>query len=303
MANSNDILREINGTIPQDVIRRKYLRELSTITKRNVVAYYSGWLDKPAHDNIDFLINDEDKNGFMNAFQKIDKKKGLDLILHLPGGGMAATESIIDYIRSMFGANIRTIIPQISMSGGTIMACLGKEIWMGKHSNLGPTDPQLNWVSAIKIVRIFESAKKEINENPSNALFWQPMLSRWDPTILETAQSAIAFSDELNKKVLKEGMFKDDQKKDEKVAKIAKFFVNDDTHKEHSRHIHREDLKAQGLVIKDIEDDQSFQDAVLSVHHAFMITLMNTPVTKIIESDRGLAFIKAVQRNPSHPLS
>jgi hypothetical protein len=35
-----------------------------------------------------------------------------------------------------------------------------------------------------------------------------------------------------------------------------------------------------------------FQDHVLSVHHAFMTTLSNTQTLKIIENQRGAAFVK-----------
>ena len=49
-----------------------------------------------------------------------------------------------------FGEDIRAIIPQTSMSGGTMIACSCKEILMGKHSSLGPVDPQIFNYSAKK---------------------------------------------------------------------------------------------------------------------------------------------------------
>ncbi len=63
------------------------------------------------------------------------------MILHTPGGDIAATESIVDYLYCMFDKDIRVIVPQISMSAGTMIALASKEIVMGKHSNLGPIDP------------------------------------------------------------------------------------------------------------------------------------------------------------------
>ena len=41
-----------------------------------------------------------------------------------------------------------------------------------------------------------------------------------------------------------------------------------------------------------LEDDPALQDAVLSVHHAFAITLANTPAAKIIENQNGAAYVK-----------
>ena len=47
-----------------------------------------------------------------------------------------------------------------------------------------------------------------------------------------------------------------------------------------------------GLKVSLIEDDQNLQDVVLTVHHCFMHTLMNTPSFKIIENHKGSAFVK-----------
>src|SRR5271156_3215098 len=110
----------------QNIIRRKYLKKLQQHTGRNVIAYYSGWLSKGSIQLSE--INDEDKNGFMTTIHKMDRSLGLDLILHTPGGGMAATQSIVNYLQKMFGKNIRAIVPQIAMSAGTIVACCCKEI-------------------------------------------------------------------------------------------------------------------------------------------------------------------------------
>lgn len=119
MANWKKILEELNANGSNfDIIRRSYLKKLSKLTGRNVIAYYSGWLQKN-NPELRYLlsINDNDKNGFMNAIAGMDCSKGLDLILHTPGGDVAATESIIDYLKSKF-EDIRVIVPQLAMSGG-----------------------------------------------------------------------------------------------------------------------------------------------------------------------------------------
>ncbi len=130
MPNWNDVLREItqlqSASIAKaqgavDVVRREYLKKLFNHTSRNIIAYYSGFLSKPGIAQSD--INDEDKNGFMMAVHKLDRSKGLDLILHTPGGDIAATQSIVNYLHKMFNNDIRAIIPQIAMSAGTMIAC------------------------------------------------------------------------------------------------------------------------------------------------------------------------------------
>ena len=114
MPNWKEILDELEGIHGAslracDIIRRKYLLKLHEKTKRNIIIYYSGWLQKnpPNIKKTGLLVNDEDKNGFMNAIYKLDPSKGLDLLLHTPGGEVAATESIVDYIRSIFNTDIR----------------------------------------------------------------------------------------------------------------------------------------------------------------------------------------------------
>ena len=85
----------------------------------------------------------------MTVIHQLDRDKGLDLILHTPGGDTAATESIVDYLHNMFGNNIRAIVPQLAMSAGTMIACSCKEIIMGLQSSLGPIDPQLDRKSVV----------------------------------------------------------------------------------------------------------------------------------------------------------
>lgn len=73
----NDLLNEIQNTAqPNDFIRRKYLKQYAAYVKRNVICYYSSWLNKPSAPNLD--INDSDMTGFMNAIKGMDCSKGLD---------------------------------------------------------------------------------------------------------------------------------------------------------------------------------------------------------------------------------
>ncbi len=191
MPNWNQILdetRTMGGAC--DVIRRQYLSEIHKATVRNVIIYYSGWLQNGGVPEIKF--NDDDKNGLMTVIHELDRDLGLDLILHTPGGETAATESFVDYLRAMFGTDLRAIIPQLAMSGGTMIACACKEIIMGKQSSLGPIDPQLSGVPAHGVVEEFNRAKREIKEDPSAIPVWQPVVSKYPPTFIGECEKAIA---------------------------------------------------------------------------------------------------------------
>ncbi|MFA5433061.1 MAG: S49 family peptidase, partial [Candidatus Paceibacterota bacterium] len=121
----------------------------------------------------------------------------LDLILHTPGGETAATESIVDYLHSMFGNNIRAIVPQLAMSAGTMIACSCKEIIMGLQSSLGPIDPQFGGIPAHAIVEEFKRAYSEIKADPVKAAVWQPIVARYNPTLVGECEKAIDWSEKM----------------------------------------------------------------------------------------------------------
>jgi len=294
MPNWHDILNELKEAgSSQDIVRRKYLDLLSKNTGRNTILYYSGWLQK---DNIAGLqVNDADKNGLMTVIHKLDREKGLDLILHTPGGDTAATESIVDYLKSMFGNDIRAIIPQLAMSAGTMIACASKEIVMGKQSSLGPIDPQFGGVPAHGIVEEFQRAYNEIKEDNTKMAVWQPILNKYNPTLLGECEKAIEWSEEMVKDWLRDNMLSEDPDAESKIESVIQELGDHAVNKSHSRHLSMGKCKEIGLNITDLESDEYFQDLVLSVHHSCIHTLSATNAYKIIENQKGIAFIQSQQ--------
>ncbi len=295
MPNWGEVLDEISAMAKEarsavDVVRRKYLVELHDFTGRNVIAYYSGWLQKPGIEGNE--INDDDKNGFMMAIHGMKCDLGLDLILHTPGGGIAATESIIDYLHRKFGNNIRIIVPQIAMSAGTMIACSGKSILMGRQSNLGPIDPQLRGMPAHGVVEEFLRAHEEIKADPSKLAVWQFVLQKYHPTFLTECENAIALSEEFVHRNLVNVMFKGQKTADSKAKKIVSYLTAYKDRKTHGRHINVDECKKIGLKIEELEGDQKLQDLVLTIHHCYMHTLANTQAFKIIENQRGSAMAR-----------
>lgn len=309
MPDWSDVLKEIQGTVALhlgqaqsanqaaqsalDTIRRKYLLALRETTGRNVIAYYSGFLSKP--DVPMSGINDEDKNGFMMTVHSLgsqDRRRGLDLILHTPGGSIAATESLVDYLHKIFGNDIRAIVPQIAMSAGTMIACSCKEIMMARHSNLGPIDPQFGNLPAYGVKQEFDRACKEVRLDQSKIPIWQSIIGRYGPTFLSQCENAIDWSKEFVEWQLEHVMFEGEPQAKAIAKKIVRKLTDYRGNKTHQRHIHFEELKSMGLRVSLIEDDQNLQDVVLTVHHCFMHSLMNTPAFKMIENHKGSAFVK-----------
>lgn len=299
MPNWNEVLKEIeqnrtdHAQLSQssiDVVRRSYLTKLHTKTGRNVVAYYSAFLSKPKIDQVSII--DEDKNGFMMAIHGLDRKKGLDLLLHTPGGDIAATESIVNYLHKMFDDDIRAIVPQIAMSAGTMLACSCKSIMMGKHSNLGPIDPHLGGIPAHGVLAEFKRACEEVKNDQSKAIIWAQIISKYHPTFLGQCENAIAWSESFVREQLENVMFKGEKDSKKRAADVTKKLSDFHDNKTHARHIHIDECKKMGLKVTDLETDQELQDLVLTVHHCYMHSLMNTPAYKLIENQNGIAFVK-----------
>lgn len=291
MPSWKDILTEISATgSTYDVIRRKYIRQYSDLVERNVIVYYSGWLQKPTIPGLQ--INDADKNGFMNASHNLDRTKGLDLFLHTPGGEAAATESLVHYLHSLFGRDIRAVVPQLALSAGTMIACACKEILMGQHSSLGPIDPQMNGIPAYGIVEEFNRAYEEIKADSAKIPVWQPILARYRPTLVGECEKALKWSEEMVSGWLKTGMMKRRRNKATRVAEVVDKLSDHEEAKTHGRHFPIDFCRKIGLKIICLEDDKKLQDAVLSVHHACIHTLTSTNAFKIIENQLGTAFIQ-----------
>ncbi|MBF0457287.1 MAG: S49 family peptidase [Nitrospirae bacterium] len=311
MPNWDHVLKEIqkekndpNGNSAVDKIRQKYLMEMHEhVGQRNIICYYSGFLSKPS--NIEGLsINDEDKNGFMACIHNLDRSKGLDLFLHTPGGSGAATESLVYYLKEMFGNDIRAFVPQITMSAGTIIACACKEIYMGKHSNLGPVDPQINGIPAYAVIKELEKAYNEIKEDNLKAYVWNPILSRYTPGFIQQCDWAIQRAKEMVVDFLKDNMLSAKSDKDIIANDISKQLIDLSSDKGHDKHIHYQECRNMGLEVRPLEDpkDKKLQELVLTIHHCYMYTLSNTPCFKVIENHIGKRYVKMLFHSALMPV-
>lgn len=299
----SQILKEIkicsaNGnSSPQDIIRRKYLNALNKYTKRSTIIYATSFTQKNGPPELTSVV-EEDVQGFMEVLFALPKEP-IDLILHSPGGSPEAAEGIVEYLHAQF-PEIRIIVPQIAMSAATMIACSGKSILMGKHSNLGPVDPQIIVTTpngatispAQAIIDQFYLGLKEINEIDKQG--WSILLNQYGVSLITECQNYITMSEKLVEDWLSRFMFKDLTEDESKVKakKIAEILANHDNFKSHGRHISRDKAIEIGLVIEKLEEDSKLQDLILSVFHATTFSFMHTKAHKIIENHNGKAFIK-----------
>src|SRR5215510_1409596 len=136
----------------------------------------------------------------------------------------------------MFGHDIRAIVPELAMSAGTIIACACKEIVMGKHSSLGPIDPQLGGIAAHGVVEEFNRAHAEIKADQSRVFVWQPIIAKYSPTLIGECEKAIQWSNEMACEWLVSGMLKDDPDRMPKAKAIVAELGDHALTKSHARH-------------------------------------------------------------------
>ena len=301
------ILRELGETASAnqrpdfDSVRRKYLHALHLHTERQTILYASGWLQKG--DAASTSINEEDIHALMEVTAGMSGSE-LDLILHSPGGSVDAAESIVSYLRSRF-SHIRVIIPHLAMSAATMIACAADEVVMGKHSFLGPTDPQfllttplgVRSVPAQAVLDQFEKAKRECAD-PAKLSAWLPMLAQYGPDLLERSEMALELSKTLVKQWLKTYMFKSADDSESQAESVSTWLASHQNFKSHSRHLPRSTLVENGVKVVELEQDQALQDKSLSVFHATNHTFTGTSAAKIVENHQGKAFIKQFSVHP-----
>ncbi len=289
--------RDEGGSPDFDRVRREYLARLHKHTGTDVILYASGWLQKTEAAPGLVSIGDEDIQALMEVSQGLAGDR-LDLIMHSPGGSPEAAEAIVSYLRQRF-SHIRLIVPQLAMSAATMIACAADEIILGKHSFLGPTDPQillptslgLRQVPAQAVLDQFDRAQNECAD-PSKLAAWLPMLGQYGPDLLVQCESALDMSKELVETWLKTYMFKDFPNRANRAKAISKWLANHGHFKSHSRHISRDEVTKRGLTVVQLEQDPIIQDLALSVFHATTHTFAGTSAAKIVESHTGRAFVK-----------
>jgi hypothetical protein len=303
------VLREIKeatasqpGAPALDVVRRKYLASQHAHSKRAVILYATKWTQHATGVPPTMIsVADGDIVGFMEAIHGIEEKE-LDLILHSPGGSLAAADSIVQYLRSKF-THIRVFVPHAAMSAATMLSCAANEIVMGKHSFLGPIDPQLilgtplgqRAIPAKALLDQFNRAKDECRKDPLNLPVWVPMLQQYGPDMLVQCENVSVLSQKLVEQWLRTWMLNGVQDGPAKAAAIAAWLADHGEHKLHGKYINREELRAKGVNVVNLEDDKKQQDFILSIFHATAHTFNQSHAVKIVENHRGAAFIEQAQ--------
>lgn len=286
MPNWAEVLHEIQDSLEKT--KAKYLQDFHNHTGRNVIVYYSAWLDKNLRGGNSGII-ERDRNGFMNCISGLDDTKGLDLIIHTPGGELQATQSIVNYLNATYNGDIRVFVPNTAMSAGTMIACASKEIFMGDYSTLGPVDPQIGGTPAHEILGIFNQMKADLAIN-QNVAYWAHRMQTLPPHLEGICNSTIAYAEKLVEKWLKGNML---SKNHSGAVATTQYLANYALHNNHGNKLHYNDLIANtSLVINKLESDKILQDKLLSIYHCYTILAQQTTVEVIIENHNSSKYVR-----------
>lgn len=306
-----ETLREIQdqaeangGQVDVDAIRAQRLQTLHALTGRSLVVYAADFMNKGGPVT---QVQLGDMVGLMEVFKDLPGPN-LDLILHSPGGQAEATDRLVRYMRSKF-THVRVIVPLAAMSAATMWAMAADEIVLGKHSQLGPIDPQITLpttgmpMPAGALLAQFKEASDQCAADPKRITAWMPTLQQYPPGLLNVCENATALSKTLVAEWLEAHMFAGRADAHDAAEAVAAWLADDSKHLSHSRALTREDLQQHGVNVVALEDDQALQDAVLSVHHAYTHTFSGS-AGKIIENHLGRRFVQhaaMVQIGPPQP--
>ncbi len=303
------LLKELQSVPPnqRDIFFDSKTKEfITSISKErgntNVIVYASAFLQKPQVPPFFTMVTSEDLNGFMNNLVNMDTSKGLTLILHTPGGEGRAVEPIVGYLRSKF-EYIEVIVPTYCMSAGTMIALSSNKLIMGRQSQIGQIDPQIpvngGMMPATAIIQQFDKARKEIVDNPKTALAWNPILKTMGPALIESCEEALRYSKRIVGDYLINYMLAGNDNREGICKNIVNVLSHGDEDKNnHSRRIDRNEARDLGILIEDLEDNQTLQESTLSLYHLFTLIFETTAVAKVITSNTGKRWIKSIPQTP-----
>lgn len=182
------------------------------------------------------MINQKTTQAILKAMMRF-KGKDFDLILHTPGGEIFSSLYISRLLRNYPG-KIRVYVPVHSMSGGTLLALSGSELYMTNSACLGPIDPQLGnlfkYGSAKSWNHIVKMKGKKAEDS---TISFSLMGNQYTKTISERVNEIV--TGKVNPTMQR---------------KFVDFLTSGDV--EHGYHLTAKDLIKYGLEIKEMNQSQ-----------------------------------------------
>jgi ClpP class serine protease len=98
-------------------------------------------------------IDIDDAESVLRAIRDTPQGRGIEIILHTPGGLVLAAQQIAAALAAHDG-EVTAVVPHYAMSGGTLIALGADRIVIDDHAAMGPVDPQLGQYPAASLVAV-----------------------------------------------------------------------------------------------------------------------------------------------------
>lgn len=296
--------RQANPDTALDVVRRRKLAALESLTERPIVVYATDFTNsqKARQSANELTISAYDKDGWVEVTDDLPAGP-LDVMLHSPGGSPFMAEWIVTFLRSKFDP-IRVLIPQSAKSAAAMIALAANEILIDERGELGPIDPQMPvprdeqtvFSPAQAILDQFDKAQTDIKEDAQRLPAWIPILRQYGPSLLEESRNAIDLAKTLVRTWLRTYMFAEQEDADRLAELVADWIGDHNNFKAHPRQITIDDLKAHRVKVIDLRDEPSLRDSIWAVWSAYRVTFDQSEAFKIFENSRGEAFIRKFEQ-------
>ncbi len=265
-------IRELVDVKTEDGKVAKTLQEISdreTVVLLAFVAPYASVRVSPVEER-SAAIRMPEEWGIEYALSEIENecapgtRRKLYLLINSPGGIPACCYNIAHMIRGCF-SSIKVFVPQVALSGGTLLALSGNSLVMGAASRLSPVDVQVpygeNRVSAYAMGKALSRldkyfSTKTVDESPYP---YRAMADKLDPVILEDWTTSLLEIAGYAEELLEAAGYAKEVRE-----KIIKTLVLTD--KTHSYVVHKERARPLGLHISDDNEDK----ATLNVMRAWL---------------------------------
>lgn len=307
MASWNQIASEIAAIKEpnaHDIVRRRKIGAVQELTGRHLIIYAADFLtSNPVKQSFSgtFTITLTEKDGFDEVTRRLSRDRGLDVLLHSPGGLAEATESIVKLLRARFN-HIRFIIPNAAKSAATMLALSGNELLLDERSELGPIDPQFRIVRDGQVVQApaqaikdqFDLAQRQIQDQPESLPAWVPIIRQYGPALLAECDHHLELARILVAEWLAEYMFAGDPKAAERARTIAEYLADHRHFHSHGRSVGMHELQQRGVKILDLNTYPQLHEAIRDLYTTIAMTFDNTGAIKLFENGQDDALINII---------
>lgn len=234
-------------------LRQALIREIEELRGRPLIAMVHMQSPDPRRT---VQLDESDILYLADAFERIAAAEEFDLLIHTLGGSTDATQSMLEYLYNC-RKTFRAIVPMAAKSAGTIFSLAAKSVAMGRVSQLGPIDPQVDGVPAWYLLR---------DENTRFAGF---------------AEACIASVRMMAAGAIERGLMRDATPERRKAC--VDNLMSPDRYPSHGHAIDVDEAEHLGLAVESFEDDDPLWRRIWLLFRLYEADMRRDELTKIYE--------------------